>query len=106
MNCACGGSYVPCRIGIVKDGILEGDVCYKLWCPDCGNSYLTSDGSVMYYNIIGNIFNFDPHKFWCPAGVPLNAKDEFIRCVLSLADRFKGKQDFTIEQVRNAYRGK
>ena len=47
-------------------------------------------------------------KFWAPETVPFQAKARFIDTVLKMAsdNRFEGKQYFTMEQIRNAYRGK
>lgn len=108
-KCLCGGPLVPCRIGVVDNGALLGTVCFKQWCPSCGNSRLNDHGEVMYYQIKGGgEFEFDPMKFWAPETVPFQAKARFIDTVLKMAsdNRFEGKQYFTMEQIRNAYRGK
>ena len=63
----------------------------------------------MYYQIKGSgEFEFDPMNFWAPETVQFQAKRTFIDTVLKMAsdNRFEGKQYFTMEQIRNAYRGK
>lgn len=107
-KCVCGGSLVPCRIGIVENNTFQGTVCFKQWCPSCGNSRLNDAGEVMYYQLKGGgEFEFDRNKFWVPETVPFQAKRQFIDTVLKLADkgRFEGKQYFTMAQIREAFRG-
>lgn len=107
-KCVCGGPLVPFRIGIVDNGALLGTVCFKQWCPSCGNSRLTDGGEILYYSIRSDgKFNFDRMNFWAPETVPFQAKRTFIDTVLKMADegRFEGKQYFAMEQIRNAYRG-
>lgn len=107
-KCVCGGPLVPCRVGISKeDGSLMGTVCFKQWCPNCGNSRLNDKGEVMYYQIKGGEeFEFDTMKFWAPETVPFKAKRSFIETVLKMADegRFEGKQYFTMEQIRKVFK--
>ena len=107
-KCVCGGPLVPCRVGIVENNTLQGTVCFKQWCPKCGNSRLTDHGTILYYNIKsdGN-FTFDRMNFWVPETVPFQYKNKFIDTVLKLADegKFEGKQYFSMEQIREAYRG-
>ena len=108
-KCACGGPLVPCRVGIVENNVLQGTVCFKQWCPSCGNSRLTDRGEILYYNIkTDGEFTFDRMNFWVPETVPFQYKARFIDTVLKMAydTRFEGKQYFTMEQIRNAYRGK
>lgn len=110
-NCICKdkGALVPVRIGIVENGILQGTVCFKQWCPSCGNSRLRDNGEVMYYQIKGGgEFEFNRMNFWAPETVPFQAKRQFIDTVLKLADkgRFEGKQYFTMAQIRDAFREK
>ena len=106
-QCACGGPLVSVPINIVEKGVVKGTVCYKQWCPSCGNSRLTSEGEILYYVCMGNgNFTVDRMQFWCPESVPFRAKGKFIDSVLKLANehRFEEKQYFTIEQVRSAYK--
>lgn len=108
-KCTCkdAGPLVPVRIGIEENGKLLGTVCFKQWCPKCGNSRLTDHGGVFYYTIKSDgSFTTDRMNFWVPESVPYQFKERFINIILSMADNFKGKQDFTMEQVRQAYRGR
>lgn len=105
-QCTCGGTLLPQKISISDKGVLLGTVCYKQWCPKCGNSRLNDDGSIMYFVPHRDYFSFDPADFWAPPAIPLQHKMKFIQSVIKLAEehRFEGKQTFTMEQVRNAFR--
>lgn len=106
-RCRCGGSLVPCKIAIEDKGIYLGTVCYKQWCPKCGNPYMDIDGNVAYYQIKGNgYFTNDPIDFWAPESVQFQHKHKFIHAVLKLANqnRFKGTQTYTMKDIRNAFR--
>lgn len=106
-QCKDNGPLIPVRIGIEEGGRFVGTVCFKQWCPKCGNSRLTSSGEVLYYNIrTDGKFTTDKMDFWTPETVPYQFKSRFINIILEMADRFKGKQYFTMEKVRQAYRGK
>lgn len=109
-QCTCKdkGSLIPVRVGIVNDdGSLMGTVCFKQWCPKCGNSRLTDDGEILYYNIMSNgSFTLDRMNFWTPETVPFQAKKKFIDLVLKMAneDKFLGKQYFSVKQIRDEWK--
>ena len=106
-QCICGGPLISCRIGILDKDVLQGIVCYKQWCAKCGNSRLTDDGKVLYYNIrTDGYFTLDPLQFWTPASVSFADKRDFLRIVLKKADerKFEGKIDLTMDEIRKAYR--
>lgn len=106
-KCPCGGELIPTRVSVEEDGKMLGTVCYKQWCPKCGNSRMYENGKVMYYKIrTDNRFTFDSLDFWAPTTIPFQHKMKFINSVLKLADenRFKGKLTFTMQEVRNAFR--
>lgn len=108
-RCTCKdvGPLIPVRIGIEENGRLIGTVCFKQWCPKCRNSRLTDRGEVLYYSIKSDgKFTTDKLNFWVPESVPYQFKDKFIDTILEMEDRFKGNQTFTMDQVRQAYRGK
>ena len=107
-KCPCGGSLIPVKIGIAEKGIFKGTVCFKQWCPKCRNSKIDLEGKVIYYQLKGNNeFTFDPIEFWAPEQIKFQYKHKFIQAILKLADehRFEGKQTYTMEQIREAYRG-
>ena len=108
-RCTCkdAGPLVPVRIGIEENGKLLGTVCFKQWCPKCGNSRLTEHGGIFYYTIKSDgSFTTDKMNFWVPESVPYQFKSRFVDIILNMADNFKGKQYFTMDQVRQAYRGR
>lgn len=105
-KCSCGGNLIPVKIAVDYNGQIF-TVCYKQWCDNCGNPRMDDSGRTMYYIIRTDYgFDFDPSNFHCPAEIPFQHKMKFINAVLNLAEenRFVGKQVFTMEQVRNAFR--
>lgn len=106
-QCLCGGSFVSVPISIVDKGVRQGIICFKLWCPSCGNSRLTDDGQIMYYTIRSDdYFSLDPLQFWVPESVQFNAKRKFLATVLKIADKhkFEGKINLTMNEIRQAYK--
>lgn len=106
-KCSCGGPLIPCRIGIEEGGFLTGAVCFKQWCPKCGNSLLIDNGEILYYTIKSDgDFTTDKMNFWVPETVPFQLKNKVIDIILGLAyeGRFKGKQDYSMKQIREVYR--
>lgn len=106
-NCACGGPLVPIRIGITEKGILQGTVCWKLWCPKCDNSALDYNGNVIYYQMMGSgKYSMDPMDFWVPESVKYQYKQKFVETVLRLADKnkFSLYQFYEMNEIRQAYK--
>ena len=106
-RCSCGGNLIPVKIAVEENGRMLGVVCYKQWCDKCKNPRMNDDGRTMYYRIrTDNRYTFEPLDFWCPPEIPFQHKMKFINSVLKLAEdhRFEGKQVFTMEQVRKAFR--
>lgn len=106
-KCPCGGNLIPVRISVSDKGVMLGTVCFKQWCQKCGNPRMDENGNVLYYRIrTDGFFTTEPMDFWTPTNITYQHKMKFIDSVLKLAEanRFKGKQTFTMQEVRQAFR--
>lgn len=105
-QCKDNGPLIPVRVAITDNGKMLGTVCFRQWCPKCKNPRLDEHGNILYYQIKSDgSFTTAPLDFWVPETVKFQYKMKFINTVLKIAhdNRFVGKQEISMQQIREAY---